>query len=89
MRLILYSKPGCCLCDEARTRVDRLRARGYDLELDEYDITADETAFERYRYTIPVIELPDGRQLAAPISEYKLEKLLTKDLPSPAALGED
>ncbi len=77
MRLTLYSKAGCHLCEEAKGKIDRLRARGYDLEVAETDITADPALFERYRYTIPVVELPDGRQLAAPISEYKLEQLLS------------
>ncbi|MBV9120595.1 MAG: glutaredoxin family protein [Chloroflexi bacterium] len=76
MRLVLYSKPGCHLCDEAKVKIDRLRARGYDLAIEERDISADPELFERYRLTIPVIELPDGRSLAAPISEYKLEQLL-------------
>ena len=77
MRLTLYSKPGCHLCDEARDKIDRLRARGYDLEVQEQDITADAALFARYRYTIPVVTLPDGRSLEAPISEFKLEQLLT------------
>jgi len=75
--LTLYSKPGCCLCDEAREKVERLRTRGYELTVEERDITADPALFDRYRYVIPVIALPDGRSLEAPISEYKLEQLLT------------
>jgi glutaredoxin len=85
--LTLYSKPGCCLCDEAKDKIERLRIRGYELSLEERDITADPALFERYRYTIPVIALPDGRSLEAPISEYKLEQLI--DLSSPATAGED
>ena len=76
MRLTLYSKPGCHLCDDARDKIERLRARGFELDLEEQDITADPALFERYRYTIPVVELPDGRSLEAPISEYKLERLI-------------
>jgi glutaredoxin len=76
VRLTLYSKPGCHLCDEAKNKVERLRARGYELSIEERDITADPELFERYRYAIPVVELPDGRSLEAPISEYKLEKLI-------------
>jgi glutaredoxin len=76
VRLTLYSKPGCHLCDEAKDKIERLRARGYELTLHEQDITADPALFERYRNTIPVVELPDGRMLEAPISEYKLEQLL-------------
>jgi glutaredoxin len=76
MWLTLYSKPGCHLCDEAKEKIRRLRERGYDLEVQERDITTDTALFERYRYTIPVVELADGRSLEAPISEYKLEQLL-------------
>lgn len=79
MRLTLYSKPGCHLCDEAKGKIERLRMRGYDLELAERDITTNASLFERYRYTIPVVELEDGRTLEAPISEYKLEQLLAHD----------
>jgi len=76
VRLTLYSKPGCHLCEEAKDKIERLRARGYELGLEECDITADPALFERFRLSIPVIELPDGRVLEAPISEYKLEQAL-------------
>ncbi|HEY8692014.1 MAG TPA: glutaredoxin family protein [Chloroflexota bacterium] len=91
MRLTLYSKPGCHLCEQAKDKIARLAARGHDLHVDERDITTDPTLFARYRYAIPVIELPDGRTLEAPISEYKLELLLnipSPAIPSPAAAGE-
>ena len=76
MRLTLYSKPGCHLCDEAKAKIQRLNERGYELEVAEADITSDPTLFERYRYVIPVVELQDGRTLEAPISEYRLEQLI-------------
>jgi hypothetical protein len=81
VRLTLYSKPACCLCDEAKGKIERLKARGYDLTLDERDITTDAVLFERFRYVIPVVELPDGTVLVAPISEYKLEKAITQAVP--------
>ncbi|MFI5267169.1 MAG: glutaredoxin family protein [Chloroflexota bacterium] len=80
MRLTLYSKPGCHLCDEAKAKIAGLKARGYDFIVDERDITTDPSLFDRYRYAIPVVELPDGRILEAPISEYKLEQLITSRL---------
>ncbi len=76
VRLTLYSKPGCHLCEDAKAKIEHLRARGFDVAVEERDITTDPALFERYRNTIPVVELPDGRTLEAPISEYKLEKLL-------------
>lgn len=76
----LYSKPGCCLCDEAKVKLNRLQARGYDLTISEQDITRDPELFERFRYTIPVVEIGD-KSLQAPISEYRLEQMLDTDLP--------
>jgi hypothetical protein len=57
-------------------KIERLILRGYELRIDECDITTDSVLFERFRYAIPVIELPDGRTMEAPISEYKLEQAL-------------
>jgi len=89
VRLTVYSKPGCHLCDEAKAKIERLRARGYDLTINERDVSTDPALFERYRYLIPVVELPDGRTLEPPISEYKLEQALrAAGVPSPAAAGE-
>jgi len=56
--LVLYSKPGCHLCEELRAELEDLRPElGY--KIDEIDITQDAALFERYRYDIPVL-LMDG-----------------------------
>ena len=75
MRVILYSKPGCHLCDDARADLERLRGRGYQLTLEERDITTNPEWFERYRFTIPVVEV-EGKQLEAPFNDHGLELLL-------------
>jgi glutaredoxin len=54
--LILYGKPGCHLCHEARDAVKRvLLDREFGLE--EVDITLDPGLFARYGERIPVLEL--------------------------------
>ncbi len=73
--VILYSKPGCHLCEEAKVKLERLRAHGYEFAVEERDISADPALFARFQYIIPVVEV-DGRTLEAPISEYRLERLL-------------
>jgi glutaredoxin len=55
----LYSKPNCCLCDQAREVLERLRER-LPFELVEEDIRADPAAFAAWRYDIPVVII-DGR----------------------------
>jgi glutaredoxin len=56
-RLVLYARPDCHLCDEARAGLESLRSDGLDFELDEIDIDSDEELLKRYLERIPVIEL--------------------------------
>jgi len=57
-RVTIYGKPGCCLCDEARAVLERVRAsRPFSLE--EVDITLDPVLERRYRERIPLV-LVDG-----------------------------
>jgi glutaredoxin len=57
----LYGRPGCHLCDDARTVLERVR-REMDFELVERDIEADDTLLRRYLERIPVVAV-DGREL--------------------------
>ncbi|MET0403889.1 MAG: glutaredoxin family protein [Cystobacter sp.] len=50
----IYSKPGCCLCDQAKEVLERVRSR-IPFELVEEDIRADPVLFATYRYDIPVV----------------------------------
>jgi glutaredoxin len=56
-RLVMYSRPGCHLCDEARAVLLRLGE-----PFDEIDIDSDDDLFKRYLERIPVIAL-DGEEL--------------------------
>jgi Glutaredoxin-like domain (DUF836) len=54
MRFVLYSRPGCGLCEEMRAELDRLpAARGYPLEV--LDVDADSDTRSRYGHKIPVL----------------------------------
>jgi glutaredoxin len=57
----LYGRPGCHLCDDARTALLRLRGE-HPFELHEIDITTDDALHARYLERIPVIAL-DGEEL--------------------------
>jgi glutathione S-transferase len=58
-RLVLYGRPDCHLCDEARAGLRKLIAEGVPFELEEVNIEADEELHARFLERIPVIEL-DG-----------------------------
>jgi glutathione S-transferase len=68
-RLVLYGRPDCHLCDEARAGLERLRADGVSFELEEVDIESDDDLFKRFLERIPVIEL-DGEI----VSELHLDR---------------
>jgi len=56
-RLVLYGRPGCHLCDDARIVLQRIGE-----PFDEVDIDSDDELFKRYLERIPVITL-DGEEL--------------------------
>jgi len=61
-RIVLYARPDCHLCDEARAGLEGLRSNGVDFELDEVNIETDDELHSRFLERIPVIEL-DGEIL--------------------------
>jgi hypothetical protein len=61
--LVLYGRPDCHLCDEARAIAGPLVAAAPDLRLVEVDIEGDAELHRRYLERIPVLEL-DGRVIS-------------------------
>lgn len=53
MRLILYSKPGCHLCEALQLKLEQVQNLQLDLEI--RDITTQEDWFQAYQYEIPVL----------------------------------
>jgi glutaredoxin len=58
--VVLYTAPGCHLCDRARHVLAGLRQE-LDFDLREVDIAGDEALEAAYREWIPVVEI-DGRR---------------------------
>lgn len=73
--VVLWGKADCSLCDRAKAILDRL-SRDYPLQVIYRDITADPDAFERYRYVIPVVELPNGKRFEGKITEHWLRQAI-------------
>lgn len=58
--VIVYSRPGCHLCDEAKTAIHK--SNSFDLfTLEEINIESDRELLRKYKYDIPVI-LIDGEE---------------------------
>ncbi|MEH2329152.1 glutaredoxin family protein [Nostoc sp.] len=59
MRLILYSKPGCHLCEGLQEKLEQIQ--NLSLELEVRDITTREDWFAAYEYEVPVLYLSNYR----------------------------
>lgn len=70
----LFTKSGCGLCDEVKHSLELLQSR-YPHQLQEVDITQEEALFQKYRYTIPVVQIGQV-ELAAPITAVQLQTAL-------------
>jgi glutathione S-transferase len=58
-QVLVYSRPGCHLCEEAMQAIVALHEVGYRFELLEVDIESDELLLRRHLERIPVVEV-DG-----------------------------
>ncbi|WP_414552621.1 glutaredoxin family protein [Anabaena sp. CCY 0017] len=81
MRLILYSKPGCHLCEGLQEKLEQVQNLNFDLEV--RDITTREDWFLAYQYEVPVICLSTNRQEAKDAEGERIEERLPR--PSPRA----
>lgn len=62
LEVMLYTRPGCHLCDEAKSQIAPLLAE-FGTRLHEVNIDADPALRERYNLDVPVIFLA-GRKIA-------------------------
>ena len=71
--LTVYSRPGCHLCEDAVEGLRRMQG-DLDFELQELDISADESLHRAYFDRIPVISI-EGEELC----EYFLQESLVRE----------
>jgi hypothetical protein len=75
MRITLYGKPDCSLCDQLKTDLQSVQS-GIDFVLVERNIEEDAGLFERFRYLIPVLEIDNTTLLYPPHSWRQLQQAL-------------
>lgn len=56
LRVVIYSRPGCHLCEEAKKVIEASGYRG-EYTLEEINIESDAELLRRYRFDIPVITI--------------------------------
>jgi glutaredoxin len=55
-KVTLYTRTGCCLCDDAKQVLSDARRRA-DFDYEEFDIDLDPELFRRYNDEVPVIAI--------------------------------
>jgi len=75
MMVRIYSKPNCCLCEQAKVILERIRER-IPFDLVEEDIRADPAAFAAWRYDIPVVIINGRLAFKLRLEEAEVEAYL-------------
>jgi glutaredoxin len=59
-RVIVYSRPGCHLCDVAKAAIENSNCSDH-FTLEEVNIESDDELLKKYKYDIPVVTI-DGEE---------------------------
>jgi glutaredoxin len=76
-KLTLYTKPDCCLCDDAREAIHRMRPE-LAFQLEEVDITNDPALLHRYGERIPVVLLNGVPEFEYRVDERELRRKIAQ-----------
>jgi glutaredoxin len=74
-RVIIYSKPGCHLCEEAKAAIQAAGC-GEEYVLEEVNIETDPELLRRYRFEIPVITIDGVEAFKNRVSSEEFKKAI-------------
>lgn len=77
MKVVLYSKDECCLCDNAKAILQDLQ-KEFSFQVEEVDIYKDDTLLEKYQIMIPVVEIDGEEVQCGIIQKDMIRKRLTE-----------
>lgn len=75
-QVVLYTKPGCHLCDHAKAAILAVR-REISFELKEIDIRLDAELFDLYKFDIPVVTIDGLRAFKHRVDPAALKEKLS------------
>jgi glutaredoxin-like protein DUF836 len=76
--VVLFGREGCCLCDDAREVILRVKAR-VPFELRERDIETDEALHRAYLERIPVVTIDGAEAFELFVDESELERAVAAE----------
>ena len=71
--MVLYTRPGCCLCDLMKAELERARTRR-EWRLVEVNIEGDPELLERHGESIPVLEIAGRAAFKGRMSAAEFER---------------
>lgn len=74
IKLTLYTKKNCSLCDQAKEIIDDLYPETFEIE--EIDITKNKELFNKFKFDIPVFYYKDTFLMQHKVDKTALEKLI-------------
>jgi glutaredoxin len=78
--IVVYSKPDCCLCEEVKLQLVRLREK-HEFTWQEVNILEDRGAYEKFKEEIPVIFVNGRKAFKYHLDEKRLIRLLKAPAP--------
>ena len=74
--VVLYTRHGCCLCDEAKALLEK-----HGLAVREIDIDADPVLHSRYTDCVPVVFIEGRERFRGRVDERLLRRILENQSP--------
>jgi glutaredoxin len=75
--VVLYGRAGCCLCDDAREVLERVRS-SHAFGFEERDIEADDALLRAYLERIPVITIDGEEAFELFVDEAELTRRIAR-----------
>lgn len=77
LKVIVYGRPGCHLCEDALAIIERVRSR-VPFALEQCDIESDDVLFKRYLERIPVVVVDGEEAFELFVDEQQFERRLSR-----------
>jgi glutaredoxin len=78
IEVVVYSKPGCCLCDEVKAKLEALQA-SHPFNLRVVNILEDPEAQQTFKEEIPVVFINGNKAFKYYLDEEKFLKRLERE----------
>ena len=79
LHVIIYSRPGCHLCDEAKAAIQNAGCSD-QFTLEEVNIESDDELLRKYKHDIPVIVIDGIESFIHRVDPREFERRLTRIL---------